>query len=158
MKDPNAAVKLVSFKSIIIGMFIFIKIPEVLLFLFIFSKLNPELTATFIPQESFASLIAGFSWLIISLTSVSLVLIIAGYYLLQKKNWARQVLEFVFWLLLGFIGINLFLLIRNLLNEGISSILSTAQIITLIPFTVIGALLIFNLYILRHRKFRRILQ
>lgn len=151
MKDPLQAVKVVSWQSIIIGSFMALKIPESLLFIYIIAKLDNSF-ATSVTFSDSVFILAS------SILAISVLLIASGYFLLQKKVWARNVLETIFWLLLVFICFNIIQIIVTIFSN-ISALSATDSVygLSLIPFLLIGALLIFNLYLLRHKKVKRVL-
>lgn len=158
MKDPLQAIKVVSWQCIIIGSFMAIKIPETIIQLFVMSQFDPAYAESFFPGLILFSFGASFAWLALSILSLSIILLISGYYLLQKKSWARNVLEIVFWFLLVFIVFNIGRIVLTILSDVSSlSVVGSIYGITLIPFLFIGALLIFNLVLLRNKKVKRVL-
>ena len=158
MRDPLQAVKVVSWQSIIVGTFMAVKIPETIILLFVMSQADPTFANSFFPGASLFSFAGAFLWLSVSILSVSLLLIIAGYFLLQKKSWARNILEVLCWLLLTFVFVNIAQALWHIF-AGLKSLSATSSIysLSLIPFLFLGGILLFDLVLLRNKKVKRVL-
>lgn len=94
MEKVLQKIQVISWGSILIGCFLAIKIPETILSNLIFANFYSA------SSELTLGLTKIYFGIILSLALVSAGLIIGGIYLLKKKNWARNFLEMIYWVLL----------------------------------------------------------